>query len=350
MKRILVWAACALFCVAACIPTEMTSEADNGILVVSLSGAGDPLTKAGTAVMGNDAKLHHVEVFIFKTDGTLYRRDTLAENVTSRSLEGIKAGYYYLAAVANGPDLSSVQTRTNLEQAAITLSMNNPAQGFLMYGAPSGMVTVNSGAATSVSIPLTRHVSRVCLTTVENRLPSDYGTLRVECAFLENVVGDWNIAGSGNPSGYLNQAGRKAGKSTSTTAADMISTAADAECAALTFSTVGSTVARGTVSDTLNKALYTFPNRLAASNDHFAGTTGNVCARLVLLVTYGSSGDRWYYPVTIPAMERNKSYDVSFVISGPGSSDPNQKVMNGSMNATVSVKKWVAGTSFSGDF
>jgi hypothetical protein len=49
-------------------------------------------------------------------------------------------------------------------------------------------------------------------------------------------------------------------------------------------------------------------------------------------------------------MERNTSYDVSFVISGPGSKDPNQQVSNGNLSVEVRVVAWREGASYPGDF
>ena len=354
MKTNILLAVCGILFATACHPVaEFLSEEGTGSLVISVSSQDGLSTKSDTSPAGKDAYLHDVQVFIFRTDGSLYSLSSFPENVTTQSVEGVKAGYYQVVAVANGPDLSSVRTRSELEQKQITLSLNDPDKGFLMYGASEGNVVVSSGAAsqTSVSIALKRHVGRVRLTTVRNNLPSDYGSLKVESVFLENALGNWTYQASGDPSGYVNLAGRKSGRSTSTNASDFIVTAGDAECAALTFRGTDRTVARGETPESFNLSFYTFPNKLSVNDDHFSGATAEAaCARLVLLVSYGTGGERWYYPVTVPQLERNKSYDVSFVISGPGSSDPNQQVTNGNLSVEVSVKTWEEGSEFNGDF
>ena len=184
---------------------------------------------------------------------------------------------------------------------------------------------------------------------MENAIPLAYGELKVECAFLENGLGSWNYAGNGDPSSYVNYAGRKKGKNTSADAADFIARAADADCEQLTFKALGRSVANGGT-ETFDVPFYTFPNRQTASGDHFDGATSEAaCARLVLKASYGS-GQSWYYPVTIENLERNKSYDVSFIIHGPGSTDPNKKVESGSLEVVIRVDPWGAGGEFTGEF
>jgi len=248
--------------------------------------------------------------------------------------------------------MTGIQTQSELEQQAIALSLNDQQVGFLMYGATENnvMVSGSNDSPATVTIDLTRHVSRVRLTTVQNNLPSDCGSLKVEGVFLENGLGSWTLLASAAPTVYVNYAGRKSGKNTSTSEADFITKASDAESAALTFQAVDRTVSRSETPESFNLPLYSFPNPLAMSDDHFGATAESSCTRLVLRASYGSPSESWYYPVTIPSMERNTSYDVSFVISGPGSKDPNQQVSNGNLSVEVRVVAWREGASYSGDF
>lgn len=331
---------------------DSASESETGSLLISLTTAGSPAVKSVTDAVGKESYLKDVQVFIFKTDGTLYQREVFPENTSVQSISGVKSGYYKLAAVANAPAMTSIQTQAELEQQAIALSLNDPQVGFVMYGATDNnvMVSGSNDSPTSVTIDLTRHVSRVRLTTVQNKLPSDCGALKVEGVFLENGLGSWTLLASAAPTSYVNYAGRKTGKNKSTSEADFITKASDAESAALTFQAVDRTVSRSETAESFNLPLYSFPNPLSMSDDHFGATAESSCARLVLRVSYGSPAESWYYPVTIPSMERNTSYDVSFVISGPGSKDPNQQVSNGNLSVEVRVLAWSEGASYSGDF
>jgi len=354
MRTNTLFAVLALCCATACLRVEAPAsdaEAGNGSLVISIRD-GQPATKSSIDPSGKDATLHDVQVFLFTLDGQLYLRESLGTDVTTKTLDGVKAGYYTVAALANGPELSTVQTLDALKQTVVQLGDNDPTKGFLMYGVCPQSVSVVSGAAQPVTaeIEVQRLVARVRLTGVVNRLPSDIGALTVKAAFLENVPGTWNCAAVGNPTTYLNHAGRQAGKSLQTGDASLIKTSAHAECAALTFQTVNRSVARGGTGETFDLPLYSFPNACSEADDNFSGPTdGTARTRLVLLVGYGTS-DEWYYPVTLPGLARNTSYDVSFSISGPGTSDPNQRVVNGNLAVEIHVAPWVSGGSLVGDF
>lgn len=354
MKRILFLAAAGLLALAACSELDDRKErSGEGSLVISVRSGAGTFTKADTNPSGKDADIHDIQLFLFTADGALYRRETLTGQETTKTLDRVKAGTYEIVAVANAPELAEITQKSALEQAEINLGLNQPDQGFLMYGQTDGGVAVTGGSTTPAraEIMLRRHVGRVRLTTVENGIPAAYGSLKVEYAFLENGFGTWTYGGVGEPKDYVNHAGRKQGRNTSANAADFIASAADAGYAALTFQSLARTVAGGKT-ETFNIPFYSLPNKHTAATDHFTGaTSGDACARLVLKAAYGEGdAQSWYYPVTIENLERNKSYDVSFIIHGPGSPDPNQKVENGNLEVVITVDPWGDGGDFSGEF
>lgn len=355
MKQFIFLAATGLMALAACHefagPEKRTDE---GVLLVSVSsGAATTSTKAETSPSGKDADLRDIQLFLFSADGSLYRREVFSAQQTSKSLARIKAGAYDVVAVANAPALSGIGSRTELEQAEITLGLNQSDQGFLMMGQTASAVTVKGGTAAPARAEITvrRHVGRVRLTSVENGLPAAYGVLDVECVFLENGFGTWNYGGTGDPSAYVNYAGRKAGRNTSSDPSDFIVNQSDALYADLTFRMLDRPVAPGG-RETFDVPFYSFPNKHTAVTDHFSGATSeDACARLVLKASYGAAGKQsWYYPVTIENLERNKTYDVSFIIRGPGSPDPNKKLESGSLEVVIAVEPWEDGGDFIGDF
>ena len=350
----ILFAAAGLMGLAAC--NELGSQLvqpEEGSLIVSVQCGNGTATKADTAPAGNDAVIGDIQLFLFAQDGSLYRRETLSGQETTKSLDRVKAGSYDLVAVANAPEMAAVNQKSELEKAEINLGLNDPAKGFLMAGQTASSVTVTGGAATSARAEVTirRHVGRVRLTTVQNGIPAAYGALKVEYAFLENGFGTWNYGGTGDPSGYVNYAGRKAGRNTSADPADFIRSASDADYAALTFQALTKTVAQG-ATETFNVPFYTLPNKHTAATDHFTGATSDdACARLVVRASYGEGdAQSWYYPVTIENLERNKTYDVSFIIRGPGSPDPNQGVSSGNLDVVITVEPWGDGGDFSGEF
>lgn len=354
MKRIILFAAAGLMGLAACNePGGLSALPEEGSLVVSVQCGGATATKADTAPIGNDAVLGDIQLFLFSQDGSLYRRETLSGQETTKSLDRVKAGSYDLVAVANAPELSAINQKSDLEATEINLGLNDPERGFLMVGKTASGVTVTGGAATPAraDITLRRHVGRVRLTSVQNGIPQAYGALKVEYAFLENGFGTWNYGGTGDPASYVNYAGRKAGRNTSADPADYIRTSADADYAVLTFQSLARTVALG-ATETFNVPFYSLPNKHTAATDHFSGATSDdACARLVLKASYGDGdAQSWYYPVTIENLERNKTYDVSFLIRGPGSPDPNQGVSSGNLEVVITVEPWGDGGDFNGEF
>lgn len=354
MKRTILFAALGLMSLAACNTLDTpVADTGEGRLILSFTTGSSPATKADTNPSGKDATVHDIQAFLFLPDGSLYRRETLSGTEMTKSLDRVKAGSYDIVAVANAPEMTSVQKKTDLEQMRLALSDNDPEKGFLMYGRSDGTVTVTSESASPVRavIAVKRYVGRVRLTSVQNNLPAVYGALKVDFVFLENGFSNWNYGAAGDPSTPVNYAGRKPGRNTSADENDFIKTASDAECAALTFSTVNSPVASGG-SESFDKPFYTLPNKVTAADDHFDGaTSGDACVRLVLRASYGEGGSQqWYYPVTIPNLERNKSYDVSFIISGPGVKDPNQRVSSGNLDVVISVDPWVSGGEYEGKF
>ncbi len=355
MKRILLFAAAGLIGLAAC--TELDSpknRAEEGALIITVNNGAAIQTKAAdVSPVGKDADIHDIQLFLFAADGSLYRREELSSQEMTKSLDRVKTGTYDIVAVANAPALADIRTKTALEQTTINLGLNQVDAGFLMYGQTASPVSVTSGATTAARAEITvrRHVGRVRLTTVQNGIPVAYGALKVSYAFLENGLGTWNLAGSGDPTDYVNYAGRKKGKNASASAVDFVAAAADADYAALTFQALNRTLAGGST-ETFNVPFYTFPNKHTAADDHFDGaTSGTVCARLVLKASYGEGdAQSWYYPVTIENLERNKTYDVSFIIRGPGADDPNKKVESGNLEVVIQVDPWGDGGEIKGDF
>ena len=181
--------ACGLLGLAACQTLEKPNAADEGTLLIALH---DGATKADVNPIGNDAAVHDLQLFLFSADGSLYRREAFEGSGTSRSLDRVKAGTYEIAALVNGPALTSIQKKQDLLQAAVTLGDNKVDVGFVMFGSTDSPVTVTGGATSPVRADITvrRLVGRVRLTTVQNGIPSSYGALTLSFAFLENGFGN----------------------------------------------------------------------------------------------------------------------------------------------------------------
>ena len=93
-------------------------------------------------------------------------------------------------------------------------------------------------------------------------------------------------------------------------------------------------VANG-ASYTVTHSFYTYPNATGADSDSRSGTWSPRCTRLVIEGTLGNK--RYYYPITIPGMKRNHSYNITeAVIHGPGSLDPEEEIP-GVLDVTLTI-------------
>lgn len=346
-KTLILCAALGLLGLAACNEIERLGDGQVGKLELSFHANG--ATKASTDATGNETTLDNVQFFVFASDGSLYRYGSIEKGKTSQTLDNVKVGSYNVAAVANAAPLQDIGSRSELEAKAVSLGLNDPAKAFVMYGVTAEPTEVSAeGSGARADVTLRRFVSRVRITTVENRIAAAYGALQIDDVFLINGCENWNYAGSGAPSGYVNYAGRKAGQNTSGSSSDFITSKADAGYPDLTFSHVGKAVANG-ATETLDLPFYSFPNQLSKAEDNFNGpTSGPVCTRLVVKASFG--GKSYYYPVTIEKMARNSSYDVKFIIQGSGSDDPNKKVDAGGYEVIVRVDPWTDGGDIPGIF
>ena len=332
MKRILLVTACltALFGLSACEQEDIGAFAE-GSVSVSVRGSVPVGTKVSTAAETYEGQVNSLQLFVFDGNGDIvgYGR----AGGPSATIEKVPVGIYTLAVVANNAaDLSSTGSLEALRGTTMALGANSTtaSAGFLMYGEKSGVAVKVSG--TSESIVVTRFPARISLVSVTNGVTSGPKTLVVKAALLINGLGTWNYGAEGEAAGNVNPAGEKGER--------IMAAAADADEPDLTFSDLGNTPVTGTVS--FNRRFYSFP-KAAVDTDVFGSNVGgNV--RLSVLATV--NGKDYWYPVTIAGIDRNKCYDVSLTITGPGSSHPNTPVISGHVTASVSVSEWRLGAAY----
>ena len=362
---------CLLVGLGACsgIETENHESGEVGSICITL--AGDAVsTKAVTDNLAGETNIKDVQVLIFKSDdGALYRKVDLGTGsggTLSAEITNVNVGSYTVAAYVNGlaagSNLKSIKTLDALQKTGVALSFNKPGSdgSFIMYGEKSG-VTVTKGAQAAAKVDVTRLVSRIRLLSVKNGIPAAYGKLTVNRVCVINGKGMWKL-NNGSPSANFAWAGRKWNKSESTDAADFITAAADMtyttgsttyQFGELTFAEKGVEIANAATNTAgFGDAFYVFPNSTASDvgKASFQGPlaySSAACTRLMLTATV--NGTAYYYPVTVPAMKRNESYDVSLTISGFGSTDPNKEPEKGSIKVTVTVNPWSGGQEINAD-
>ena len=375
-------------------PQQQKDSAPNFVINVNTRMA----TKATTDVLSGEETIKDLQIYIFKqSDMSLYRyKDTVltasANKTTFRIEENLNANEdYYVAVFANGLSANPVcrhqgfQNINDLRAQVVRLASTTPGPTgpWTMYGETDGQngssqaIHVNVGQTAQVNVTVTRFVSRIRLMSVQNKIPEAYGAISIDKVFVINAYSKWNMAGTGTVAtsaigGQFNWGGVGA------VSAAIIASAGDCvyvednvtyPYGAHTYNApaqsipnfyklqtdgdpapaVGSTW-NATANNEQGIPFYVFPNNKADdhNSDSFRGAISlstAACTRLVFYASFTNNGQtaRYYYPVTIPAMERNKSYDVNLIISGFGSDHPNKEPEKGSMQVNVTVKDWEEG-------
>lgn len=335
-----------LFCLAlaiACARDPMPG--DGGKLTVDLSGIVP--TKAITGATSGEKKVNSLMLYVFDSNGMLdiAHSCTSAEIQAKQAVMAVKTGKKTIYALANyrGDALNAANAKATvaeLEQVPVILG-DNRTDGLLMTA--SATATVASGTGGSATLGLTRQVARVALGSVTNKLPGPYGTIRVLRAFLCNVVGNQNVAGTATASVWYNQ-----NATSDNVAGHVIGTAGNAaQEASLTYAELNEDVSLNTAHAFSNKFFYAFPNARTNPNNGFSATFTPTAT--VLMVVVQVKGVPYYYPVALTGkLERNKDYQVDLTIIGLGNTEdqPFNKIEKANLAASVQVSDWTSGTTY----
>ena len=345
-----------LFCAAGlalCAACAKLPEGENDLvpesrLTVNLEGLPDLQTRA-TAATEAEKKLTSLNLYVFDANGMLdvSHACTSAEISAKKATLRMKTGKKTVFAAANlaGSVLTAadkVAALSDLE--AVTYALSDNVSAFVMYG--KGAATVASGTGGSVTVTLRRGVSRVTLASVKNALPAPYGAVKLQRAFLCNVVGNQDLSGGAAPATWLNQEATSDHKKGHVIGKGSYK----AQVEALTYvSLAAESLANGSTKKySPAKPFYAFPNALKTPNNGF-NTTFTPTAT-VLMVVVEIKGVNYYYPVPLKnGIEANTAYQVDLTLSGLGNTedDPFAKIEKADLTATVSTSDWTTGTGIS---
>lgn len=325
-------------------PSVKTDE-ERSELTVTLNMPEASATKAISAytdARDYEAAVNSVQVFVFDESGALNGYGTASEKSLSLS---VTAGKKTVYAVVNGPDLSSVKTKDQLQTHTVGLAANSisASKGFIMVG--NSACTV-SGSTTSCPVTVSRLVSRVVLKSVNNSLPSSYGAFTINRVWLSNVVGNQNLEGNATAVTWYNKEGRA--DEDPRVREHIIGTSTyKASVEPLTYASVGQAVQNGsTYTPQTPHLFYSYPNSSTTAPDGFVNPFAP--QRSVLVVDATVDGQTYYYPVILDnaVLDRNTTYTVALTITGLGSDDPNKPVTKGSLTVSLSVSGWAAGAVY----
>ena len=346
MKKnlLLGWAAAtAVLLTGACnkAPQPATEIETGSVIIKPVLDGHELVTRAAdTDDYDQEATISDVQLLVFDTSGYLEHYSSVNTETTEFFFD-LRVGNMKAWVVANGPNLSTIKTESALTSMMINLaSYNNPSEDFVMAGSQSFQVIANGDV--ECTVPISRLVSRITLKSVTSLLPAAYGTVTIDYALLENVVSTYSLSGTAGTTGWYNPMGRITESTLVQTHIVNPPTYA-ADQPQLTFRTLtGSTgFTNGTTYNTPLR-FYAYPNATATDHTGFATTFTPRYTRLVLKASI--DGGTYYYPVSLPNLVRNKSYDVHVTLIGLGSSDPDQPVQKGMVDLLVQVTPWGEGS------
>ena len=270
-------------------------------LTVGICGA---MTKATAVSADNEAKVNNLQVFVFRGDDLdAYASVDNAQELTLSCTAGDRVVY----ALVNAPDYSAVPGKAALLAKVSELSANS-LTNFEMVGSKS----VTLPQSEKVSIDVNRIASRVVLKKITRSFTSEALqalNFKVDAIYLINVAGNTSYDLSAAPAKWYNVAENKN------------------ELASLLYDAPASLITNGQSYSTAH-TFYAYPNDLATNT-----------TRLVIETTLGET--KYYYPINLPEMAANKSYEIEEVkITRPGSDNPDEPVSFADATFSINVIDW----------
>ena len=310
MKKSIFAFAAALAALVACNKNEATPmqpQNQESLVPCELTvGICGSMTKATAVTKENEAKVNNLQVFVFRgNDLDAYASVDNAMELTLSCTAGERVVY----ALVNAPDYSAVPGKAALLAKVSELSANS-LTNFEMVGSK----TVTLPQSEKVSIDVNRIASRVVLKKVTRNFTSaalQSLDFTVDAIYIINVAGNTSYDLKAAPATWYNVAKFQSNDKVNSLLHDSVNKSVD-----------------NGASYPTQHAFYSYPN------DATDKTT-----RLVIETTLGET--KYYYPINLPAMESNKSYEIAEVtITRPGSDDPDVPVSFEDATFSINVIDW----------
>lgn len=322
MKRTITFlaAAAAALCTMSCNKTldntvpELPTAEENGDRVEITVGLGSTITTKSTTVTDEDQEeVRQLQIFVFRGDALdAYTKVMGAKEATLSCTAGEREIY----ALVNDVDRSTISTKTQL--LAAVSDFTNP---FVNKFAMIGSVTKTLPQAEKISIDVKRLNSRIVLKKITNNITAPaLATLdfRVVSIYLLNAPEDINLGLTAAPTSWKHKQQRE---------------------------------------DVVSPYNYEDPNHLIAHDDYWTDNHTFFCypnptvedsqatewcprhTRLVIQAQIGNT--TYYYPITLPILEPNKSYEITNVtITRPGSDNPDKPVSFSDCTFDINILPW----------
>lgn len=316
------------------VPEEGDSETTAGCggLVVKVSHEDVKLRSVADygRVLSDESAVNKLDVFVFDAaSGRLERSVALASADDECRFE-LPVGEKVIYAVVNGPDMSRVQSLGQIQAMKCDLSGRSIKEdGFMMIGCEE--CVVRYGSVSYPEVFVRRMVSRVELRSVACNVASQYGAMKVECAYLGSAYSCQSV--SGDVSALLNPGGYADDERKVPIGLNGIVGA----CPEYLYRSVALDVVYGE-SSSEPVYLYCQPDG------------GEGCTCLYLLISIGEA--KYYYRVPLDkGLFANTTCVVNAVITNLGAPlPPDGVVQKGEIVASVTIEDWDTGDQYYAEF
>ena len=310
----LVTAALAALALASC--TREKADIDGKPVEVNVTILGTVPTRATAVTYANESKVANLQVYVFN-EGKLEDYQDAGAAMTAQLTA--TSGKRTVWALVNAPSIQDVTTETDLK-AKVSQLAENKTDAFVM----SGSTTQELKDGGTVPVTVKRIVSRVSIkkisTDFQYALASE--SLTVDGIYLINVAGDNTYAADGTPGTWVNQLKHQ-----------------DTPLDALLYDKVSATVNNKTAYEK-EHVFYPYPN--PTQEDTYDATWKPRHTMLVVEVTF--EGKKGYYPVVLPALERNKTYEIDEMVIRHRPGDvPYKPLETGDATVQITVNDWEIG-------
>lgn len=327
MKRKLYLAAIAAVTFAAC--TEpVTSEPENlqGLVKLDLSLSNGETKSVGT---DDENKISSLQIFVFDDSGDIeayklekYTNQTIISS--AKTFVDCTPGSKKIVAVANAPEMPDVRSYEELGGKTSYLSDNGTKKLHMI-----GETDLEVVAATEVTIPVSRIAAKVTIASIKNDMALDYYknmSFSITNIFMLNVAGSTGYLEDKEPESWYNMMVRQDNGN--------LRFLPDRNSSTPITVNYSETV---TFTQDQEHAYYVYPN----STETDSSDQETWCPRYTRMVLEARlGGELYYYPVSIPDIERNTAYEVHLTVTRPGSSSPDVPVDVVAVSITVNVVDW----------
>ena len=323
MKKVLYFlaASAAALCTIACnkdlnqnVPSQNQEQIEEGQRCEFTVGiAGSPLTKAIGSTEDDEVAVKMLQIYVFRGDVLdSYTKVTGAKVATVSCTAGDREIY----ALVNDEERSSIDTKAQL-LAAVSEYKNPESAGFAMIGSVQKTLPQND----TITIDVSRLASRVMIKKITRNFTSPTLAAKdftIEEIWIQNVATDINLGLTTAPTTWVNKQNR------------------DAVTHEFLSGSVREKVTNGNAYETTH-TFFCYPN---PTTDDSSDSTW--CARHTRLVVKAIIGDdTYYYPITLPVLEYNKSYEIeNLTLTRPGSDNPDVPVTFQDCTFDINIKPW----------